>query len=288
MLAQAVPGGTAELEARAAGLTACINFTLAETCSPNPPVVRAIRKIHQNGEIVLQFNNPDHARKAQEQSSEWPPLLNPNLKLKVKLYTVMVHGIPTSFDVSRADEFSKLKQENQGLLDSLQSIRWVNTHSLLISKPFSSIFISLSDPEDANAAIFNKVNFEGELKPTERSKKHAGASQCFKCQAYGHHQNNCPSEPCCAHCAYLHKTKDCPRGAKATQRCINCTKAYIFDKRKTNPDFSTSNISPEESIPMAHSAQASHCPIHRTRTAPSRSKDYFLVTKSNAKSHAVR
>lgn len=93
----------------------------------------------------------------------------------------MVHGIPTSFKIDGPAVIQGFKKENQGILDSLQSVRWANAHSISIAKPFSSIFISLSDPKEANSAIFNKVSFEGELKTTERSKKQAGAMQCYSC-----------------------------------------------------------------------------------------------------------
>lgn len=218
VLAQGKPGGKAELESKASFLAGRINFILAEACSPDPPVVRALRKVHRTGEIILQFNDHEHARVAQEQSPDWLPLLNPDLKIKVKLYTIMIHGIPTTFNVNSTSEVQDFMEGNKGLLDSLQTVRWADPHSILISKPYSSIFVSLSDPKEANAAIYNKINFEGELKTTKRSKKHAGASQCFKCQVYGHHQSNCPSEPCCAHCADSHETQQCKRDIKATQR----------------------------------------------------------------------
>lgn len=89
-LAQATPGGKVELESRAGILTDRINTIFKEVCGPDPPVVRALRRIHRTGEIVLQFTENAHAAKAQEESPKWLPLLNPGLKLKTKLYTIMV------------------------------------------------------------------------------------------------------------------------------------------------------------------------------------------------------
>lgn len=251
MLAQLHPGGRAELDTKAASLLTWINFTLAEVGHPNPPIVRALHCVHRTGDIVLQFNTQDHAQQACDLSAEWVPLFSSELKLKLKLYTIMVHGVPTTFGVNRSDKIHELVNENPGLLDSLQSVRWANGNSMATSKPFSSLFLSLSDPEEANAAIYNKVSFGGELKNTERSKKHSGKAQCFLCQAYGRQQSTCTSEPCCAHCAGGHASKDCKRPATATKRCINCTKAYVLEKRKSIPDFGTANITPEESIPSS-------------------------------------
>lgn len=42
------------------------------------------------------------------------------------------------------------------------------------------------------------------------------------------------------------------------------------------------------SVPMVHSAQAAQCPIRRAKVAPRGSKEYFQVTKTNAKTHAAR
>lgn len=94
----------------------------------------------------------------------------------------MVHGIPNQFDLTRDGAVETLRNNNQGLLSSLQFIWWAYAHSIAISNPYSSIFISLSDPEEANSAIVNKICFEGELKTTKRSKNCAGEIQCYFCQ----------------------------------------------------------------------------------------------------------
>lgn len=287
-LTQAIAGGNAELDSKAGNLADRINTVLKEVCSPDPPIVRGLRRIHRTGDIVLQFTETSHAAKAQEESHRWLPVFNPELKLKTKLYTIMVHGIPTSFNPADNEEVSALRAENAGLLDSMQSVRWANAHSIAISKAFSSVFISLSNPEEASNAIFNKVCFEGELKTTERSKKHAGAVQCYRCQAYGHTQAACPNQNCCAYCTGKHESSTCTRVKSSTHYCINCTEAYVEKERISTPSFDKKDIPNKELAALAHSAQAANCPIRRALAGPNRNRDYFPVTKQNARTHAAR
>ena len=51
--------------------------------------------------------------------------------------------------------------------------------------------------------------------------------QCYKCQQYGHTNNNCPTNgnnmQVCRYCAGNHQSKSCPhKGDTAQYKCINC------------------------------------------------------------------
>lgn len=79
------PGGRAEIDNEANALAARINFAMEEVRTPDPPSIRALRWAHRRYEIVLKFNNVEHAKQAEEESGEWLPLFDPELKVKVKL-----------------------------------------------------------------------------------------------------------------------------------------------------------------------------------------------------------
>lgn len=96
----------------------------------------------------------------------------------------MVHGVPTSFDITDDRKVISLQFENSSVLESSESIRWANTNSIALKKPFSSLFISLGDQEAANEAIFNNIIYQQEIRTTEHSKKHPGSVQCFKCLGF--------------------------------------------------------------------------------------------------------
>lgn len=146
VLTQVTPGGKAEINTKSIALAGRINLCLKESFLEDPPTIRALRKVHRTGEIILQFTKPDHAQRVQDQWTDWVPLLNHDLCLKKKFYTIMVHGVTTSFNTENKVEIQDLKDENPGLSSSLQSVRWANTHPISISKTFSYIFISLSHP----------------------------------------------------------------------------------------------------------------------------------------------
>lgn len=95
-----------------------------------------------------------------ETSGAWIEKLNNQLKLKSRLYTIMVHGIPTTFDITNDSQVTNFQFENGKVLDSMESILWANTNSIANKKPFSSIFISLRDPDAANAALYNNIIYQ--------------------------------------------------------------------------------------------------------------------------------
>lgn len=91
-------------------------------------MIRALCCIHRTGEVLLQFSKEEHAVKAQEGAGSWLPLSNAALNLRVKLYTIMVSGVPTIFDPANNKDVDTLRDKKSGLLDSLQLVRWANAH----------------------------------------------------------------------------------------------------------------------------------------------------------------
>lgn len=71
--------------------------------------------------------------KTQEDRDTWPPLLSPELKLKIRLYTIVVHRVPKMLDLVNKEEVRTLKDTSSGLLNSIEFVRWGKYHKIAIS-----------------------------------------------------------------------------------------------------------------------------------------------------------
>ncbi|KAG0138933.1 hypothetical protein CROQUDRAFT_20307, partial [Cronartium quercuum f. sp. fusiforme G11] len=148
----------------------------------------------------------------------WVCSINPYLRLKMDIFPIIVHGIPTSFNPNNTSHIQKLMDENTGVLDTLQRVLWANQKALDGTKTHSSLIIHLTDPKAANYAIRNRVSY-GDLKRTERSYRRI--LQCHKCQDFGHFFSACTNSAACTHCTGEHPFEDCDRRGDPVT-CVNC------------------------------------------------------------------
>lgn len=193
---------------------------------PGAPRIKAFERVHKTADLVVIFETQDQADHVSVAADVWIDNLNIHLKIESKLHTIMVHGVPTLFDISNKSRILSFQFENGNTLDSLESIRWANTNSIATNKPFSSLFISLQDPGAGNAVIFNGVISQCELRTTERSKKHQGATQCFECQGFVHTQALCKVGPLCYKFTGHHPTKECNSSTAGKAYCAYCTDVW--------------------------------------------------------------
>lgn len=262
VLKQSIPAAPVELKTSAEVLSARINKALASACLMADRSVFKIRATSVNqrsGEITVQLHKAEEAAFASEGESLWLPSVNPGLKLKVKTFPIIVHGIPTLFDITRKPAVAEFQNDNPEALSSLQSINWANQASIKEGKPFSSIIIHLSNPNEANFAIRNKLAFQSVLKLAEMSTRRV--LQCYSCLAFGHLAAKCPAKAGrCSHCAQNHRVEVCPLD-DLPALCANCLDAVVAEGQKSDPSFNADSISDDDFVAISHSALSNRCPI---------------------------
>uniref|UniRef100_A0A5K1K5Y1 Probable 3-oxoacyl-[acyl-carrier-protein] reductase oxidoreductase (EC) n=1 Tax=Ganoderma boninense TaxID=34458 RepID=A0A5K1K5Y1_9APHY len=199
-----------------------INDILARTTLstiPNgPPLrVRAVAKL-RNGNIRIMWHNQDERDTARTNDEEWLPELSRKLEVFYSSYRVVVHGVPTTFnldnDACRKEAAKTVVRENsylgeeQWAVDVLDDVRWMSRHSDHRShKSHSSMILFFSEPELANLAIKNGIAIEGRLLRAERFR--SLPTQCYNCHRFGHIAHYCKSSSTCGLCAGAHATSAC-------------------------------------------------------------------------------
>lgn len=103
-------------------LSAHINNTIKLTDPYDHPRIKASKRVYHTGEPILLFDEPALVTRALETEESWITKLNPKLKVKSKLYTFMVHGMPSPFNLTDPRKIQSFQLENGTIFEFLDSI----------------------------------------------------------------------------------------------------------------------------------------------------------------------
>lgn len=262
--------------------TTAIKAALREQASldgTTPPSV-SVRGITRNtftGDIQIHLDSLSSLQAILALKSDiWVDDVHPRLGLKRKVYPIIVHGVPTSFNPHNCEHVHNFLEDNHGVLDSSIKLVWANKYSIESGKPFSSLIIHLTDPTAANAAIRNRICFKHVLKVTERSTKRV--KQCYQCLDYGHFAKSCTENfRSCSHCAGAHPFESCPKRAEPIC-CVNCAQKFLEASMPGVLTATTSDLTPDQRKSCTHSPFSNSCPLRRPHSAAmAKISDYFEV-----------
>lgn len=262
---------TTEPGVLAARAMSALNSALTEQASVlgTPAAVATVRGITRNtftGNIQLHLNNQESLRAISALKTDaWVVTVNRGLSLKRKVYPIIVHGIPTTFNPESRAHLHDFIEENHGVLDSTTKVVWANRHSIETGKPFSSLIIHLFDPVAVNMAITNRVCFKHLLKVVEKSTKRV--KQCYTCLEFGHFAKTCSEDlRACSHCAGSHHYDACPKMSDPI-RCVNCVHHILDTEFHDNPSANIKNLSDSQKLRCTHSAFSNSCPLRKSQVA---------------------
>lgn len=114
---------------------------------------------HPSNDLVLYTTTPSQAEKLRNLGDKWLPLVSKKLTLCPQILTVVVHGIPTSFNPTCPDHLEMLKAMN---LDTLSIpplfVKWISPQAVQRGVSHSSIRIGLTSANQATQAVKQKFS----------------------------------------------------------------------------------------------------------------------------------
>jgi hypothetical protein len=181
-----------------------------ESAAGRPLAIRTVSR-HPSKDLIISLHSKEDAAILRARANQWIPKLSPQLSLRITLYPVICHRVPTSFDPSSPEAIAELKTAAAGQLDSLTKVVWANPKKVHPdqgpSKTTSSIIIYPADPVQANNIIRYGLPLRATLHPAEKSRR--SLIQCHNCQHFGHTAARCSARPACGRCAAPHNTTSC-------------------------------------------------------------------------------
>lgn len=90
------------------------------------------------------------------------------------------------------------------------------------SEEYQPIYMASFDPA-TNLNEVRKIKYIQSVRiKWEKYKRSKGATQCYRCQEFGHGTDSCNNVPKCVKCDQQHLTKTCTKDPKTTPYCVNC------------------------------------------------------------------
>lgn len=119
----------------------------------------------------------------------------------------------------------------------------------------------------------------------ERQKKQQAATQCHRCQRFGHGQSRCTAAPKCVKCGESHSTHECKKPKDTPARCANCAGPHPASYRgcprypKTKNTQTNTQNKPDETNTTTPKTQNTHKKLLLTTPTPAPGQSYANVAK---------
>jgi hypothetical protein len=189
--------------------------------------IQSVHRHPKSKDLVVTFKRKEDAVYLSK-SNQWVSGIHSGLMMKIPVFGVVVHRMPTSFNPDDADHRKSFVDQNMDILSLEQDvpIEWLGRQDAESvakrnSKTFSSLIVKFRSRQAANKAINDGFLFDYQSLPAVKSTP--PLLQCYSCQGFGHVAKTCKNSPACSHCAENHPTKDCPRKCSAETPCSDAS-----------------------------------------------------------------
>lgn len=221
---------------------------------------------------------PQQAETLRTQGNKWIPLLSPCLNLHLPVHTVVVHGIPASFQPADPQHLEMLIAMNPDTMKPAPTfVKWVSLNAIQRASSHSSIRIGFTDVDQPRRAVDQKIFYGRYNKQTGFGRK--AKPRCMNCLEEGHTTHHCKSEMMCPYCAANHAADKCDLKGKTTSSCRACAR----DLKTANPEINLKELFSKTLIHLHHSPLD---PTYPTRLAAK--KKEAAAASSNRTGEAIQ
>lgn len=195
-----------------------------------PIQVRSVHR-HPSNDLVIYTTTSQQADELRKQGDKWIHLLSRDLKLQHPVHTVVVHGIPASFQPTDPQNLEMLIAMNPETMTPPPTfVKWVSINAIQRGASHSSICIGFTDADQAKRAVDQKIFFGRYNKRTEYGRRIK--PRCMNCLQDGHTSSHCKADIMCPYCAGTHAADKCEHKGKLMSNCTACARAI----KKATPD----------------------------------------------------
>lgn len=203
----------------------------------------------QNQGLVLEMNSREAADwiKSPPNRSNLLEKLGGKIRIKDRLYHIIVPFLPVSVDITDTLTLRHIEQENDLPDHAISHAKWVKDPTKRIThQRVAHAMFAMTSP-----AAANKLLKEGLYVQFDRLRPHKDKKEplrCLKCQRYGHTSRECAHhEDACGTCAGNHRTTSCT--FPQSRYCVNCkTDEHSSSDRKC-PEFIKRCMAMDERTP---------------------------------------
>lgn len=199
------------------------SLQIKENSSDVKPIqIRSVHR-HPSNDLVLYTTTPSQAESLRQQGEKWLTLLSPKLSLRPPVFTVVVHGIPTSFNPSSPDHLAMLAAMNPDTLSPPPLfVKWISPQAVQRGVSHSSIRLGFTSADQAKLAVKDCIFYGNYNKKTEHGR--VTKTRCMNCLQEGHTSKYCKTPVMCPYCAETHQADSCPLKSRTTSNCTACAR----------------------------------------------------------------